>query len=499
MRATLGHLGKGVLIYGAGDAAVQVINLLLLAVYVKQGYLTSHDYGALALILAVEAVAKIVSRLGLDGAFMRFFHDRPAGGALERMTSTIVWFLLVTNAVIFAVAFAMSGWIGLRLIHDPAYVPALRLMVVNTFLISLTFVPFHLMRLRNEAVTYSAFVFARSAGTTILRGVLVIGFGWGLTGWYAADLMLTIAIWPFLWRWMRPLLTAAFDMGELRLALRFSLPRLPHGLAQQALDAGNKVLLKKYVGLGDLGVYNNGFTLGTGIRFFTSAFETAWAPFYYATSKQPDAKIVFAKMTTYAVAVLTLLVAGTVAVSRDVILVMLTPDYLAAVPVVPLIAIGMAAQGIYLLTSIGLNLTSRTQYYPVATFAAAAVGLGGGLLLMPRMHMTGAALAFAASAITQAAVAFAFARQFYPISYEIGRLIRVVACGALAALAALWLVPALPPVASLALRALSTVATFAALLALSGFFRKTERAFVGQLVARLRPAGKPGTRYNGPE
>jgi O-antigen/teichoic acid export membrane protein len=486
VRATIGHLGKGVAIYGAGDAAVQAVNFLLLAVYVKKGYLTPHDYGALALILAVEGVAKIVSRWGLDGAFMRFFHDRPAGGALERMTSTIVWFLLAANTAVFAGLFAASGWIGLRLIHDAGYVIAFRLMIVNTFLISLTFVPFHLMRLRNEAVTYSAFVFARSAGTTILRGVLVIGFGWGLTGWYAADVMLTIVLWPLLWRWMRPLLTTSFDTAELRLALRFGLPRLPHGLAQQALDAGNKVLLKAYVGLGQLGIYNNGFTLGTGIRFFTSAFETAWAPFYYATSKQPDAKLVFSKMTTYGVAVLTLLVAATVAVSRDVILVMLTPDYLAAVPVIPLIAVGMAAQGIYLLTSIGLNLTSRTQYYPVATFAAATVGLGGGLLLMPRFGMTGAALAFAASGITQAAVAFAFARQFYPIAYELGRLIRVVACGTLAVLAALWLVPPMPPLAALALRAALTVGAFAALLAVSGFFRKTERAFISELIARLR-------------
>ena len=486
MRATVGHLGKGIAIYGAGDAAIQVVNFLLLAVYVKQGYLGQHDYGALGLIIAVEGVAKIVSRWGLDGAFMRFFHDRPAGGPLERMTSTIVWFLLAANTVVFALLFAISGWIAERLIHDSSYVAALRLMVVNTFLISLTFVPFHLMRLRNQAITYSAFVFARSAGTTIVRIILVIGLGWGLTGWYAADLILTIAIWPFLLRWMAPLLRVAFDSSELRLALRFGLPRLPHGLAQQALEGGNKALLKAYVGLGQLGVYNNGFTLGTGIRFFTSAFETAWAPFYYATAKQPDAKTVFAKMTTYGVAVLTLLVAGTVAVSRDVILVMLTPDYLAAVPVVPLIAVGMAAQGVYLLTSIGLNLTSRTRYYPVATFAAAAVGLGAGFVLMPRLGMTGAAIAFAASGVTQATVAFLLSRSFYPIEYEVGRIVRVVACGALAAFTALWLPPALPPLAALGLRMVLTVGTFASLLSLSGFFRKSERAFIVELAMRLR-------------
>ena len=191
-------------------------------------------------------------------------------------------------------------------------------------------------------------------------------------------------------------------------------------------------------------------------------------------------------MTTYGVAVLTLLVAGTVAVSRDVILVILTPTYLAAVPVIPLIAIGMAAQGVYLFTSIGLNLTSQTQYYPVATFAALAVGLGAGALLMPRFGMTGAAVAFALSGVTQASVAFTFARRFYPIRYEIGRLIRVVAAGALAAVAGVWLVPGLPPVAGLVARGLVTTSAFGGLLLASGFFRKSERAFIVELATRMR-------------
>jgi O-antigen/teichoic acid export membrane protein len=269
-------------------------------------------------------------------------------------------------------------------------------------------------------------------------------------------------------------------------ALRFGLPRLPHGLAQQGLDAGNKWLLKAYIPLETLGVYQNGFTLGTGIRFFTSSFETAWAPFYYATSRKPDAQTVFAKTTTYGVAVLTLLVATTVAVSHDLILVLFKPDWLAAARVMPLIALGMSMQGVYLLTSIGLNLTTRTQYYPVATFAALGVGLGSGFLLMPRFGVTGAAIAFLASGATQATVAFLFARRFYPISYELGRLARVVAAGVVAALAGLYVGPFPRPIFGVAGRMLTTVVVFAALLAASGFLRKTERAFATEVWTSLR-------------
>jgi O-antigen/teichoic acid export membrane protein len=382
----------------------------------------------------IEMLAKLLSRWGLDGAFMRYFHDRPTGGPLERLTSTIVWFTLAADVIVFGAALAGAGALAGWLFPGTPYLPAFRLMLINTFLISLTFVPFHVMRLRNQAATYSALVFARSAGTVAAQILLVMGLGWGLTGWFAADLIVTLLLMPVLWRWFAPLVRWTFSREELARVLRFGLPRLPHGLAQQGLDAGNKLLLKAFIPLNVLGVYNNGFTIGTGVRFFTSAFETAWAPFYYATAKQADAQVVFAKVATYGLAALTVIVAVTVAVSRDAILLLLTPEYLGAVPVIPLIAVGMAMQGVYLLTSIGLNLTKRTELYPVATFAALAVGLGSGLVLMPRFGITGAAIAFLASSVTQAAVAFTLSRKVYPVQYEIGRIARVLVAGVLAAL-----------------------------------------------------------------
>lgn len=494
MRKSVGHLSKGVAIYGAGDAAMQVVKLLLLAVYVKGGHLIQDDYGALATIGAIEMLAKLVSRWGLDGAFMRYYHDRPAGGPLERLTSTIVWFTLAADVVVFGAALAGAGALAGWLFPGTPYLPAFRLMLINTFLISLTFVPFHVMRLRNEAATYSALVFARSAGTVAAQILLVLGLGWGLTGWFAADLIVTLLLMPVLWRWFAPLVRWTFSRDELALVLRFGLPRLPHGLAQQGLDAGNKLLLRGFIPLKELGVYNNGFTIGTGVRFFTSAFETAWAPFYYATAKQADAQVVFAKVATYGLAALTVIVAVTVAVSRDAILLLLTPEYLDAVPVIPLIAVGMAMQGVYLLTSIGLNLTKRTELYPVATFAALAVGLGSGFVLIPRFGITGAAIAFLASSVTQTAVAFMLSRSVYPVAYEIGRIARVLAAGVLAALAGLWLVPDWPALPALTVRTMVVLATFAALLLATGFLRKTERAFLIEMQGRWRrnrPAAVP--------
>ena len=490
MRQRIRHLSTGVAIYGAGDALVQLLNLALLAVYVKLGYLTEVDYGALAVIAAIEAFARVLSRLGLDGAFMRYFHDR--ADTLPRFASTVLWFLVALDLLWLAIGLAASGWIGTRVMDDASYVPALRLMFLNTFLIAFTFVPFHAMRMRNAAVQYSQFVFARSAATLVCKGVLVIGLGFGLTGFYLADVIVTVLVLPWLWPWFRPFVQAAFSREDLRDALRFGLPRVPHGLALQALDGGNRLLFKTFVPLSQLGIYQNGVTLASPLKFFTSAFETAWAPFYYATAREADARTVFSKVTTYGVAILALLVAGTTAVSRDIVLLVLTPEYLPAASILPIVALGLACQGIYLLTSIGLNLTSRTEFYPVATFAAVGVGLGSGMALMPRYGVTGAAFAFLLAYATQAGVAMTLSQRLYPIAYEAGRLARIVLAAGLAVLAARAL-PEFRPWAGLLVHGTAAVTVYAAVLFATGFLRATERAFLREIVARLR-ARRPTPR-----
>jgi O-antigen/teichoic acid export membrane protein len=489
MRRPLGALTRNVAIYGAGDVAVTAIGILLLPIYLK--YLQQEGYGALALLVGFEAVAKIFFRWGLDGAFMRYYHDCETPADRVRLTSTICLFLLLASGFLLAIGLAASGAIARHLFDAPdRYLTPLRLVLINTFLLTFTFVPYQVMRLEKQALTFSVISFLRTVATLVLKLWLVVGLGWGLTGFMAADIIVTLGLLPFLWPWTRPLLGASFSMEELRRCLRFGLPRLPHGLAQQSLDAGNKYLLNRHVPLASLGVYNISGTIGQSLKLFLSAFETGWAPFYYETARQPEAQMVFAKITTYGIAVLSLLVAGLTAITPDLIrlITMANPwageAYALTALVVPLIALGIAFQGVYLLTSIGLNLTSQTQYYPVAAFAAAGVGLGSGLFLMPRFGAVGAAVAFLLSYITLAATAGVFAQRHYAVRYEVGRLARVLGAAAVAMIAGIML-PDMPPLAGLLARGASVVAVFAGLLWLTGFLRPTERAILGGVARRL--------------
>jgi O-antigen/teichoic acid export membrane protein len=485
------ELTRDLTIYGIGDVAVSIVNFLLLPVYVS--FLDPVDYGVLAQLGAVEVVAKIVFRCGLDGSFMRFYYDYPDDGDRQRLASTIFFFLLALNSALLvasiATAPAAAGWLfawegnGVA-----ARVLALRLVLANTFLIGFTFLPFHLLRMQKRAAEFSALTLARSISTLLLRIALVVGFGYGVLGIVVADLVVTVLVLAVLTRWFAPLIRPLFSRPMLRESLAFGLPRLPHAFAQQVMAVGDRFILPWFRTTAEIGVYSIGATFALAQKLFLSAFEYAWAPFYYATAREPDGKRVFSVVTTYAFGALAMMTAGLSAIAGDLLALMLHeefPKYAAAPAVIPGIAMGVLLQGVYLLTSIGLNLTKHTAYYPVSTATAAAVGVTLNLALIPRFGIVGAAWANAAAYGVQAAVAYRFSQRFYPIRYEWARLGRVAGAALLGYVVARSL-PPMPPAAGLVARGVAVIAVMSSGLWVTRFFEPEELRLLQRL--RRRPA-----------
>jgi O-antigen/teichoic acid export membrane protein len=356
--------------------------------------------------------------------------------------------------------------------------------------------------------TFSLLTLARSVLTIVVRLLLVMKAGMGVTGLWLADLLVTIVILSALVPWFAPLVRPMFSADVLRDSLRFGLPRVPHAAAQQVTAIADKfllgVLLDPRIALATVGVYTMAVSFGLIEKLFLSAFESAWAPFYYATIHENEAPRVFRTVSTYGVAVLALLTAGVSATGADAMKAMthgrmlppFDPAWRDVSVVIGFTAVGVFFQGIYLLSSIGLNITKRTQYYPVATIAAAAVNVALNVLLIPRLGMIGAAWANGVAYAVQAALGFALSQRFYRIHYEWGRVAR--ACGAgIAAYAVAVALPAIrlpvdphktiASVPDVLMRGTAVVLVFAGLLALTGFFRAEELARLSSIWRRKEP------------
>jgi O-antigen/teichoic acid export membrane protein len=495
-------LFRDLVVYGMGDVAIQIVGFLLLPLFTS--ILTPDDYGVLSLLVTVELVGKVIFRFGVDASFMRLYYDCGDERSRRRLASTIFLFLLVTNGAVLALALSGTPLLARHLFGREGYALALALVLVNTFISGFFFIPFHLLRIEGRSLQFSTLTFSRAACTVVLRVLFIAVIHLGVLGFILADTVVALAFTLVLLPWFGRLIRLTFSRKVLRDALRFGLPRVPHGLAQQVIGPGTDgYLLRLFLpaphALEKIGAYGIGATFGLTLKLFLSAFEYAWAPFYFATMKESDAKVTFSRMTTYGVAVLVLMAAGLSAIASDLIRIMArNPGFFTGAEVVPWIAIGVTFQGIYLLTSIGLNITRHTEYYPVATGIAAVVNVGCNMLLIPRVGILGPAYSNVISYAVLALVSMAFSQRFYPIPYEWTRLARVVLAGVVAYVLARSLLPAhmFAPL-GVGARGAIVLVSFPACLAVTGFLRAHELARLRQLVAQLR-AVRPGRKPDEP-
>jgi O-antigen/teichoic acid export membrane protein len=478
-------------VYGAGDVAVQFIGFLLLPVYTR--YLSPSDYGIIALLLTIEAPAKILFRWGVDTAFMRLYYDCPGAEARQRLASTVFFFMLAANGVLALGTIAAATWVSGALLGTAEHGLLVALVVGNTFLLSFHFLPLYVLRMTDRSGQFIALTIGQSGTILVLRLVLVIGFELGIFGVVLADVLVTAGFTMVLTRWWTDLIRPVFSKAILSEALRFGLPRIPHSLGSQVIGLADRYFLSHYGHLADVGLYSIGATFGLALKLFVGAFGAAWTPFFLGLMREPDARRTYGLVSTYALAALVLLGAGLCATASDLVSLGTAPVFHEAAAVTPWIALGVMFQGIYIIGSIGLIITKRTGRYPVSTGLAALVSLVANALLIPRFGMLGAAWANALAYATLAAVTTGLSWQVYPIPYEWSRLGRVVLAGVLAFVGADRLVPAeLTAWVSLLVRGTAVVAIYLAFLAGTGFFDPRELAVLRELRRRFRaPRRRP--------
>ncbi|MFB3853303.1 MAG: oligosaccharide flippase family protein [Vicinamibacterales bacterium] len=498
MLAYLKNLSRNLAIYGVGDVATSLVSLLLLPVYTV--YLTPSDYGVIAMLLTVEAVAKITFRWGVDTAFMRLYYDCADQRARQRLASTLFFFLLAVNGSLLMAAVMSADWLSELLFDTTAHAVLVALVIANTFAAGFFFIPLQVLRIQERSAEFIALSFARSSGTLVMRLVLVVWAGMGVAGVVAADVVVTAIFAAGLTRWFAPLIRPVFSRPVMAEALGFGLPRIPHGIAHQVIGLADRYFLNAYGTLRDVGLYSIGASFGLALKLFLSAFEYAWTPFFLDVMHQSDARRIYSTVSTYALTLLVLLVVVLSAAAPDLVRLFTSEQFHGAAAVTPWIALGVMFQGVYILGSIGLIITKRTTVYPLATGFAAVASLSANAALIPRYGMMGAAWANTIAYGTLAAVTVVASWRLYPIRYEWSRLLRVILTGVSAYLLARWAVPVFQsPLAGLVLNTLVTAAAYASVLFLSGFFQAGELRVLRDICGRARHPKSIRTRDLSPD
>jgi O-antigen/teichoic acid export membrane protein len=472
--------------YTASSVISKLFALALLPLYTR--HLTRSDYGAAEVLLAAVVALSIVVRLGIIEALLRFyyrFEDRRGRDDVVRSSFAL---LLVASAVGAALAAAFAGPLS-ELLLDRRDTELMLVAVFGLWAFTNYELQMALFRLDERAGAYFVTSLVNVLLTIALTVWLVVVKDEGARGLLLGNFVPTAIVLGALVLSNRLRLALRPDPAVLRPMLRFGLPTMPAELSLYALNFIDRIMLVRFVGLAEAGLYSLAVKFSQVVTVLVRAFNLAWPPLAYSIRDDDQARRTYAFIVTYFLLLATGVVLALSLEARWVVRALAAPEFFDSWKAVPLVSTGVTLYALFMVLVVVAGRTGRTEYNFPVTAVAAATNVGLNLLLVPPHGLVGAGIALVGSYLVMLALMYAVTRRLFPVPFQWARMARIVViAGGLYALGEL-LLPTEGATGLLSRAAL--LPAFPLLLYLSGFFHPAELAQLRSMpeLLRLRAAG----------
>jgi O-antigen/teichoic acid export membrane protein len=351
--------------------------------------LSPVEFGTAATSIVVIQLGVVVAAAGIPAAITRFFFT--AGGAQE--ARALILGTAVT-ALVIAVIAELTGPVWSNVFSELTYGTPLRIAVW-------TMVPFAVVQacqaLLRAQDRPAAFVVV--AGTAALGGQLTglvavwqftggaAGYLGGIGAGYAVAAVLGMTFTAPSGRGLR-------DLSLLKRAFVYGLPTVTHSLALYVLNAGDRVVVERLLGLREVGRYHIAYLIGSLGILLLGALNNAWAPIIYGAPSEHRWRVL--RETTGAVYRSGAVVAGGLAIAAPIALRLFAPpgyDPLALSQVVAVTALSVLPYIGYLSAAHILFHEGKTGVFAWITPVVAGVNVGLNFALVPHLGLIGASLA----------------------------------------------------------------------------------------------------------
>ncbi|MGH2404791.1 MAG: lipopolysaccharide biosynthesis protein [bacterium] len=435
IRQGLRTFGRDIWVYGAQNALLRIGQFALLPVYLAS--LRTEDFGILALATVYGALAGVVMGLGLDASVLRFFHEWPSDERRRRLGT--VWTFSVGSALVLTAIFDVLSRAGAGLlVRQVPYEPYLRLALWTAFLTTLETIPLVLLRVRQEAARYTAFTVGAFVLKEALKVYAIVALGRGALGVIEAGFWGAAIVGAVYVAWMLREAQVGLTLDDLRIPLRFSLPRIPGGILETLNTVLDRIVLDKFIPIGQLGGYEVARRFGHVVRDASAPLKTAWVPYAIRLAiERRDAPQLLARMSSYYIALILTFGIGIALVSRELILLFGGAQYAFAAWMIPVFVALFLLDAVFALLGTNLYIAQKTAQASLVTTISFAVLLISSLIFVPRLGIPGAFVALFLYRLTHGTLLLSVANRHYPVPYEWQR-IGWMAASALAAFAAGW-------------------------------------------------------------
>jgi O-antigen/teichoic acid export membrane protein len=389
-------------------------------------------------VYAIIPFLNVLFTYGLETAYFRFSQDHDSKKLYNTLSVSLIGSTIFLTGLLFIFKNTIAGWANLD--QHPEYITWMAWII---FFDALSTLAFARLRQENRPKRYA---FARIAGVVMNILVVVLflgvipkyvrdnpdsfletfynkntGIGYYLIGNLCGSILTFIIL-----RKEFAQIRFRFDAGLWKKVMHYAYPLVIVGMGGMVNDMLSRLIYQHVVDLPEeqakheLGIFGNIYRLAVLITIMIQAFRMAAEPFFFNQSREENVQRVYARVMKFfviACCFMFLFISLYIDVFRWFFEAIHKPAWTEGLYIVPLLALGNIFLGIYYNLSIWYKLTNRNMMGAGITLAGAAITIALNILLIPKLHYLGAAIATFCCYLFMMVTSYVLGQKHYPVSY----------------------------------------------------------------------------------
>ncbi|MEP7373526.1 MAG: oligosaccharide flippase family protein [Chitinophagaceae bacterium] len=398
-------------------------------------------------VYAIIPFLNVLFTYGLETAYFRFSSEGDQKNLYNTLSVSLIGSTIFFTGVLFIFKDNIAKWANLD--DHPEYITWMAAII---FFDAISTLAFARLRQENRPKRYA---FATLAG--VLLNILVvalflaiipkyvhnnphtflgtfynkdIGIGYYLIGNLAGSILTFIIL-----RKEFVQIHFHFDSVLWKKVMQYAYPLVIVGMGGMVNDMLSRLIYQHVVDLPEqqakheLGIFGNIYRLAVLITIMIQAFRMAAEPFFFNKSKEENAQRTYARIMKFfviACCFMFLFISLYIDVFAWFFLAIHKPAWKEGLNIVPLLALGNIFLGVYYNLSIWYKLTNKNMMGAAITIAGAAITIVLNILLIPKWHYLGAAIATFCCYLFMMITSYLLGQKHYPVPYAQKKLVSYI-------------------------------------------------------------------------
>lgn len=395
-------------------------------------------------VYAIIPFLNVLFTYGLETAYFRFSQDHDQKKLYNTLSSSLIVSTILFTIVLLLFKEPIVRWANLE--KHPEYITWMTAII---FFDAISTLAFARLRQENRPKRYA---FARIAGVLMYAAVLIVFLGLlpkyveshkesflgtfynkdiGISYYLIGNLCGSILTFIILRKEFIQI-RFSFDTALWKKVMHYAYPLVIVGMGGMINEMLSRLIYQHVVDLPELkakhelAIFGNIYRLAVLITIMIQAFRMAAEPFFFNRSREENSQRVYARVMKFfviACCFMFLFISLYIDVFAWFFEAIDKPAWIEGLGIVPLLALGNIFLGIYYNLSIWYKLSNKNMMGAAITLAGAVLTIVLNIILIPKYHYLGAAIATFCCYLFMMIVSYIMGQKYYPVPYARKKLI----------------------------------------------------------------------------